>query len=137
MKTVKLLALIIALALFCFPSCEIIDDDDLNPADPREKFLGSWKVNETCQRATYSVNVTADPGNSAQVLIYNFGNTGPGYTPAIGLIVGSKVNVFSQTIGEDWTVNGNGTYQSNGTISWTYTLVIGVSQLECSATYFR
>ena len=137
MKAVKPLALIFALALFCFPACEIYEDDDLNPADPREKFLGNWKVNETCQRATYSVNVTTDPGNSAQVLIYNFGNTGPGYNPAIGLLVGSTVNVSSQTIGEDWTANGKGTYQSNGTILWTYTLVIGASQLECSATYFR
>lgn len=137
MKILKPAVFLLAFAFLSYSSCELVEDDDLYPADPLEKFLGNWKVNETCQRATYTVNITPDPGNSAQVLIYNFGNTGPGYSPAVGLVVGNTVNVFTQTIGEGWTANGKGTYQSNGTLSWDYSLIIGPSRLECTATFSR
>jgi hypothetical protein len=135
MKTRNILILIGFLALLV-PAC-LPTSDNVNPDDPVTKFLSSWNVNETCSRMNYSVDIQADPGNSAQVLIYNFGNPGSGYDPAVGLVVTNSIIVSSQTIGEGWTVSGNGTYLSNGTISWTYKLIITGNQMTCSATYSK
>ncbi len=135
MKIIRFLMMGLVMVLFTYASCEL--EDDVDPTDPMEKFLGVWKVNETCQRMNYSVDIQPDPGNSAQVLISNFGNPGPGYSPAIGIVTSNSINVFSQIIGEDWTVSGKGTYQANGTISWEYSLIIGPNSYDCTATYSR
>ena len=119
------------------PACDLIDGDPVDPEDPRDKFLGSWKVNESCYRSNYMVEIKADPGNGAQVLLENFGNPGPGYDDAVGLVVSNSIIVSPQTIGEGWTVSGEGDYLTGGTISWTYTIVIGANQDDCSATYFK
>ena len=135
MKTRIFLVLISLLALQ-MPACLPVDED-VDPDDPVAKFLGSWKVNETCNRLNYNVEVQQDPGNSAQVLLYNFGNPGPGYDPAVGLVVSNTVHVSAQTIGEGWTVSGKGTYQSGGTILWDYELIVPPQEFDCVATFSR
>jgi hypothetical protein len=134
MKTSNYLLLPLFFFFVLISSCDL-GDDPLDPGDPRDKFLGEWKVNESCQRGNYMSNIKADPGNSAQVLIENFGNPGPGYDDAVGLVSTNYIYVSSQTIGEGWTVSGKGTYQTDGSISWDYTLIIGASQLDCTALY--
>jgi hypothetical protein len=134
MKALKFLLLPVMVLFWSLPACEL-DPVDPDGDDPRDKFLGEWKVNESCRRGNYTSVIKPDPGNSAQVLIENFGNPGPGYDDAVGLVSTNYIYVSSQIIGEGWTVSGKGTYQAGGTISWDYTLVIGPSQLDCSATY--
>jgi hypothetical protein len=135
MKT-RILLIMLFLVTLLAPAC-LPPDDNVNPDDAITKFLGNWNVNESCGRANYSVDIQADPGNSAQVLLYNFGNPGPGYDPAVGLVVTNSIYVSSQTIGEGWTVSGQGTYHTNGTISWNYTLIISGIQYTCSANFAR
>lgn len=135
MKTRIFLIMMSLLALH-IPAC-LPPGDDVNPDDPIVKFLGEWNVDESCMRLNYSVEIQADPGNSAQVLIYNYGNPGPGYDPAVGLVVTNSIYVSSQTIGEGWTVSGKGTYQSDGTISWDYTLIIGPGTYNCNALFSK
>jgi len=135
MKTRVFLVLISLLALQ-MPACLPVDED-VNPDDPVAKFLGNWKVNETCNRLNYNVEIQQDPGNSSQVLLDNFGNPGPGYDPAVGLVVSNTIHVTAQTIGEGWTVSGTGTYLSGGTISWDYTLIIPPQEYSCDATFSR
>jgi hypothetical protein len=134
MKT-RIFLILISLLAIQIPAC--VPTEDVNPDDPVAKFLGSWKVTETCSRMNYNVEIQQDPGNSAQVLIYNFGNPGSGYDPAVGLVVTNSIIVSSQTIGEGWTVSGTGTYQSGGTISWDYTLLVPPSEYGCSATFSK
>ena len=134
MKASKYFLLPLLFFFVLISSCDL-GEDPLDPSDPRDKFLGQWKVNESCQRGNYMSNIKADPGNSAQVLIENFGNPGPGYDDAVGLVSTNYIYVSSQTIGEGWTVSGKGTYQTDGSISWDYTLIIGASQLDCTALY--
>ena len=134
MKT-RIFLLILTLFALHLPACLPVDDVD--PDDPVAKFLGEWSVTENCNRMNYNVNIQQDPGNSAQVLLYNFGNPGTGYDPAVGLVVFNSINVSPQTIGEGWTVSGKGTYQSNGTVSWDYTLIIPPDEYDCSATFSR
>jgi hypothetical protein len=135
MKSSILLILLSVMAL-SMPACLPVDED-VDPDDPVAKFLGTWKVNEDCRRLNYNVDIQRDPGNSAQVLIYNYGNPGAGYDPAVGLVVTNSVFVSSQTIGEGWTVSGKGTYLSNGTISWDYKLIIASTEYNCTATFSR
>ncbi len=137
MKTAKRFILPVILVLSLISSCDLGIDDPVDPEDPRDKFLGEWKVNEDCLRMNYSVEITPDPGNSAQVLISNFGNPGPGYDPAVGLVTTNTIHVTSQTIGEGWTVSGKGTYQSDGSVLWDYSLLIGPTGMDCSAVYTR
>jgi hypothetical protein len=135
MKTRFILIMLSLLALY-MPACLPVDED-VNPDDPVAKFLGTWKVSESCNRNNYTAKIYADPGNSAQVLIENFGDPGPGYDQAVGLVVSNTIYISSQTIGEGWTVSGQGTYSSDGTISWNYTLIIAGNQLDCSAIYSK
>ena len=138
MKALRItLLLVAALTMTLFQACIIEEDDDVNPTDPRTKFLGDWKVNEDCSRANYMTYIRLYPGNSTQVLIENFGNPGPGYDPAVGLVVSNTIKVSSQNIGEGWTVSGQGTYQQNGSILWNYSLIIGGYKENCSASYSR
>jgi len=125
------LGLLVMFLQACIPG----EDDPYS--DPVTKFLGTWKVNEDCSRMNYTVQIQADPGNSAQVLIYNLGNPGSGYDPAVGLVVSSSIYVNSQTIGEGWTIDGKGVYQSDGTIDWDYSLFIPPSQYDCSAVFSK
>jgi hypothetical protein len=135
MKT-RIFIIIIGIIVLYMPAC-LPTDEDVDPDDPVAKFIGVWKVEENCSRMNYNVEIQHDPGNSAQILIYNFGNTGSGYDPAVGLVVSNSIYVNPQTIGEGWTVDGKGTYQSGGTISWDYSLFIPPSDYECSATFFK
>lgn len=135
MKT-RILLIILSLMALLVPAC-LPPEDNVNPDDAVTKFLGEWNVNESCRRLNYTVETEADSSNSAQVLIYNYGNPGPGYDPAVGLVVTNSVYVSSQTIGEGWTVSGKGTFQTDGTISWDYTLIIGGNQSTCAAIYSK
>jgi hypothetical protein len=135
MKSLKSLLILGMLLLTSFLACDPNAGDPVDPGDPRDKFLGDWNVNETCNRGNYYVTIYADSGNSTQVLLHGFGNPGPNSDDAVGLVVSDKIIVASQTIGEGWTISGEGTYQSNGTITWTYTLVIGPSTLDCTAVF--
>lgn len=135
-KSGIIIILILTLAAF-YQGCTIGEEDVVNPTDPRSKFLGTWKVNEDCSRANYTILITADPGNSTQVFIENFGNPGAGYDPAVGLVVSNTLLVSTQNIGEGWTVSGEGKYQANGTMNWTYSLIISGNKMDCSAICTR
>ena len=135
-KLNRLLILTTLLIISTLPGC-VIDEEDPN-ADPRDKFLGTWKVDETCSRMNYTVTISYDPSNSTQVLISNFGNPGSGYNPAVGFVVGNDIYISSQTIGPSWTASGEGTYNGgNETIGWTYSLKIGGNLFQCNALYSR
>jgi len=128
------LFVLMILALTAFQGC-VIDDPDGDPTDAREKFLGQWKVTESCSRGNYIATIRADAGSDSQVLIENFGNPGPGYDDAVGTVAGNSITVGVQNIGEGWTVSGYGIYITGGGISWTYTLVINGYSETCSASF--
>jgi hypothetical protein len=133
-RTIAGIVLLTILVMSGFQGC-VIDDGDVPPGDARAKFLGDWKVNEDCSRGNYIATIKADAGNSSQVLIENFGNPGPGYDEAVGTVVGNSISVSVQNIGEGWTVSGNGTYNTNGSIAWSYTLVVSGYTENCTSVF--
>jgi hypothetical protein len=117
--------------------CMTDQNSNTDTGDPRDKFLGDWKVTETCSRMNYNVTISDDPQNSTQVLIENFGNPGAGYSPAVALVTGSTIYISSQTIGEGWSVSGSGTINDVGRVNWNYTLVINGNTETCTAFYLK
>lgn len=114
-------------------SCTTDEDDELT--DPRDKFLGSWTVNESCSKRIYTVTITEDPTNSGNVLISNFADPGFG-DPAVGIVAGTHIELDpNEKIGDGWTVSGGGDLVKNNRMEWSYDLLINSSQQTCSATY--
>ena len=125
------------LAFLLFAGC---GPDDNNPSpvpDARSKFLGTWSVNnESCSKQKYVVTIGEDLSNTTQVLLYNFGFSNSGQ-PDKGIVAGNTIQVPKQTNGEGWTIEGNGNYDSNGNINWTYSLTISGTQDQCTCTYVK
>ncbi|MBU2650456.1 MAG: hypothetical protein KKA81_05940 [Bacteroidetes bacterium] len=111
------------------------DDDDLTPfVNDRDKFLGSWSVNdETCQKSRYTVTISADPSNSIQVLLSNFGFS-QSAQPDTAIVAGTTITLPRQENSEKWFITGSGKFQDNK-INWSYTLEISGDLLSCTATY--
>ena len=117
--------------------CSKDDDDDNNPfVDPRDKFVGTWSVNnESCNSRRYQVSISNDPSNSSQVLLSNFAFS-QASDPDTALITGNNITLPLQFNSEKWQIKGDGKYESNK-IQWTYTLVISGDQQQCTATYTK
>lgn len=125
--------LILMISIFTLNSC---NDTTTNPAsNTRDKFLGTWTVDESCVRLNYEVDILQDENDDNKVLLDNFADPGPGYDPAYGIVDGDVINLPKQKIGDNWYVNGTGTYQSDGTIFWSYHIEIGANASNCEADY--
>lgn len=109
-------------------SCTLDEDLDPDTGDPRDKFIGSWSFNETPAarnvKASYSVTITADPGNSSQVLLRNFANTGYNDV-AYGIVTSGRITVPSQETAEGVIVEGNGDLITQTSMEWEYTIIAG------------
>ncbi len=113
-----------------FFSCSPEDDENNNEPD-RDKFLGEWVVNDECSKATYKVQISADPDNSIQVLISNFLLTDE---TATAIVAGNTITVQQQTLDNGWTVSGHGVYSSDK-IDWSYDYSYTGVSMECTATF--
>jgi hypothetical protein len=127
-------ALIMLLTTFQMFSCKENDTKDTN-IDPREKFIGTWSVDESCVRPTYDVEITIDESNSSRVWLINFADAPPGSPQAYGTVNGNQINIPEQTIGDGWIINGIGTLHENGKIVWAYYIEIGSVGFDCHAEY--
>ena len=120
--------------LFAVIACT--DESILNPADPRDQFIGSWNVNETCIKDAYSVSIEKDTTNSSQVIIKNFWLIGFNEKPPYAIVTGNTLTIPSQTMcysGSN-SVKGSGLLSKN-TITWSYSVNDGADLYTCSATY--
>lgn len=131
----KIVALIgvLVISLFLLQSCTkeegLFEDNDY-----RESFMGSWSATDQCSKQTYGVDIKLDDGNSIQVIIVNFANTG---RSAEAIIAGNNISVPRQDIGNDYIVSGDGKL-SGQIISWTsYTFETTGNYTDCSATFTK
>ena len=139
MRTInKILLSILFSALLMLGACDSGDDNNPSPVpDARDKFVGDWAVNnENCGKAKYVASISKDPSNSAQVLINNFGFSGSAEADT-AIIAGSSIVLYKQMNGEGWEVQGTGSYKSNESIEWTYSLLISGNLENCTATYVK
>ncbi len=118
MKTTYSLLLIFTILITFLAECTPDSTEDPNPSDPRQKFLGTWLVQETGKKKlTYQVNISENPSNTSEVLISNFYNFGikPYAIVTSGTITMPVQSFASQGI----QVNGSGEYSTNR-IQWIY-----------------
>lgn len=129
---------ILALFLvFLLGACETSDDNNPSPIpDVRDKFIGTWNVSETCSKGNYNASISKDPTNTAQVLLSNFADSRASQ-PDTGIVTSGRVVVYAQENSEDWYIEGSGSYNENGSITWNYTLLISGNAEDCTATYTR
>ena len=126
MKRNCYLLIMIGLMIFSFSSCEPDKDDD--NADLRDKFVGTWRFNESEAKsdlAFYTVEITKDAGNSTQVLLKNFGRIGNNTVE--GIVTANRITVDKQTRGSI-EVSGIGNSASNTRMNWTYTINDGANE---------
>ena len=133
MKLFSVLSVLL-ISILLISSCT--EDDNTNPADDRDQFIGYWDVNETCNRDSYSVQIVADPSNSSQVLIKNFWLIGNNEKPPYAIVAGSTITIPKQLMCNNGTneVQGSGKLDKNKII-WSYTVNDGADLYTCTATY--
>ncbi len=127
--------LILLLFVVNFAACTDGETDDPVNENPRDKFIGTWVVDESCVRLEYEVNIQADSDSESKVYMDNFAFTGPDYDAAYGFVNGNLINMPQQIIGDNWSVEGTGNYQSDGSILWSYYIEIGANGSNCEADY--
>ena len=121
-------------------SCEK-DEDNEPDTDPRDKYVGTWLCTEDAPKElkevkiAYTVTISLDPGNSSQILLYNFNLFGPSVSVS-GLVTNNLVTVPSQTVSNN-TVNGKGNLVDNNTMNWVYYVNNGADLDTVSAVYER
>jgi hypothetical protein len=119
--------------LFILQACAI-EDDNTGYTDPRDKFIGTWSVSDQPGRINYTVNISKNPAQSTHVLLNNFADMGGS---ANGLVVGSRIIIDKQEIGNDFLSNGTGTYISSGRLEFEFVLDDGIELESRAAIYSR
>jgi hypothetical protein len=119
-------------AVIIIQSCAI--EDDTEYTDPREKFIGTWNVSDQPGRINYMVSIVKNPAQSTNVLLNNFADMGGS---ANGLVVGSRIIIDKQEIGNDFLSNGTGTYISSGRLEFEFVLDDGIELESRAAIYSR
>ena len=115
--------LALALIAFIFPGCE--KDSDTDPSvvtADRDKFLGTWITTSTGPvhgTLNFTMIISAGTSSASQIVMENFDAEGAG-TFVFGGVSGSSVSIQQQVVNGD-TIQGSGIYNSNGTLSFTYT----------------
>ena len=118
MKRIIQLSGLIVLLGFWSVSCTPDANEDPNPNDPRQKFIGTWLVQEAGKaKLTYQVTITENPANSSEVILNNFYNFG---IKPYAIITSGTITVPVQSFStQGIQVNGSGEYASNK-IQWVY-----------------
>jgi len=110
-------------------------EGDLCQTATRDKFFGTYNVNESCDfgNDTYQMVVTASGAGPNRILLNNFFNIG---VIATGTVSGNSVNLPSQTAnvqGQSWTFNGSGQIVGS-VLTLSFTASVGNASGNCTAT---
>lgn len=122
MKRALLSGLFLFLLAIGFTSCEKEDEGDVS-GNEREKFLGDWLGQSTgTVQGAINFNMTITASNSApnQILLENFDGYGSGtFVPAT--VSGSDFSLLRTIVSGD-TIEGTGRFNSNNTLSFSFTV---------------
>ena len=122
--------------LFSYNSCKKDNETQPTQDDPRDKYVGTWLCTEDAPKAVkiaYTVTISLDPGNSSQILLYNFNLYGT--TVSVhGLVTNNLVTLPLQDVSND-KVNGKGNLIDDKTINWIYYVNNGADLDTISAEY--
>ena len=117
---IKLSQIILLIVILLFGSCATTPIDDIDDLD---KYTGTWNVSDNPVRINYQVTITANPSNSAEILLNNFADLG---SSAVGLVIGNSVVIDNQSLGSNYSVSGSGSYINNGKLEFNFDLNDGI-----------
>ena len=115
--SLKFMALALVLTGTLVTSCK--KDEELD----REKFIGTYSMSDACSvngSDTYTVSITASSTDENKIVIddlWFFSNTVTATVDGNSLLISRQ-----EPDGDDFEVQGNGTYSSGGIISLNYTV---------------
>ncbi len=139
MRHYKFVAILVLVSI-SFSSCE--DVLDLLTDDPRDAFVGSWKVAEVntlkyYEPVTYFVSIEKSPEDSTIVFISNFYDIGDNIEVE-AIVSGGDISIQGQTV-SGFAIDGSGSIAFNDkTIDWSYSVDHGNEFIDyCSATYTK
>ncbi|HLG34150.1 MAG TPA: hypothetical protein VI757_04660 [Bacteroidia bacterium] len=110
-------------------------DDESAGGNDRDKFLGAWITTSTGSVSgtlNFTMNITAGSSSPTQIKIENFDAEGSGLF-RFADVGGNALSITQQSISGD-TISGSGTYNSNNTLSFTYTIRDGQTVENRTAT---
>ena len=125
------LPFIVLFEMVILTSCEVISDDT---SDDIEKYYGTWNVNDQASKLNYVVTISANPSNSAEILLNNFADLN---SSAVGLVVGSSVVIDNQSLGSDYSVSGTGVYINSGKLEFDFVLDDGIDSESRTAVFTK
>jgi hypothetical protein len=100
----------------------------------RDKFIGSYNGYENCSSGSASYNIFINTGSSiSQIIISNI--YGSGVNTIAILTANNSINIPQQTFASG-QISGSGTL-SNNALSVTFTITVGSSSDNCSATFVK
>ncbi|MCX6292442.1 MAG: hypothetical protein NT126_11865 [Bacteroidetes bacterium] len=115
--------LLISSFIFMLDGCQKDNNNDpaLSTAD-RDKFLGTWitQSNGTSGPLSFTMTISSGSSSPAQIKITNFDQEGTG-SYVFGDVSGNYVSLSQSIIASD-TITGSGSYNSNGTLTFNYTI---------------
>ena len=111
-----------------------LSDDPAGQTDVREKFLGTWNVNDQPARLNYQVTIIKSPANPSHFLLENFADLGK---TATGLVVNKTVILDQQEVGGGFTAEGSGSYISGDKLEFEFFLNDGIDKELRKAIFSR
>lgn len=129
----RFLFILLILAGMGITSCEDLLTD-LDGADPRDKLVDTWKVEDTADAKksameVYWVKISKHPFDSGKIMIDNFYHI---KSNAEAVLNGTQLNLPLQELEGGFTIRGTGVIQgskANGII-WNYTVDDGSGAAE-------
>jgi len=121
-------------------ACNPNDTNNITPTgDPRANFVGTWSCNETSHlngSSAFSVGITLNQNNTAQVLLSNFYQIGTSQS-IYGIVANNNVTVPGQTV-NTLNIRGSGNINSShNQITWNYYVNTGADIDTCSAVFSK
>jgi hypothetical protein len=134
----KLFFLMITFTAFLFSACTDDDDDD-DTGDPRDKFVGSWNVEELRDidddPIYYDAQVKKSTSNSAYIEIYYIYFQDPNQA-VDALVTGDNLTIETQTIC-NYDIQGGGESKSYDKFVLDYTVEDAADRINVTAKYTR
>ena len=132
-KSLSVLSIILIILLA--QSCQtdgLIDSG--GQTDEVKKFLGVWSVSDQPARLNYYVTIERDPVYANQVYLNNFADAGD---KAIGLVVGDKIVIDRQNVGNGYSSTGEGQYINSKNLKFEFLLDDGIDSEARKASFAK
>ena len=129
--------LVVAIVLgTTFYACE--PDDSIDPTVTRQDYLGQWigaSDGPIGGPINFTMNIIASGSSGDGIRMENFDGYGQG-TYVSATVSAGNITIPRNVIGSD-TIQGSGSYRSDGTLSFNYTIRDGQSVDQRTATATR